>query len=92
MPRACVQGGEAALVANDPERALRLFEQAQMKPNPVALAGRIEAGLERCRQRLASRPKWVQKPPAAQHPNKMNTVPPASKPDAKTFDETKFPF
>ena len=91
-PRACVQGGEAALVANDPERALRLFEQAQMKHNPVALAGRIEAGLERCRQRLASRPKWVQKQPTAQHPNKMNTVPPASKPDAKTFDETKFPF
>ena len=91
-PRACVQGGEAALIANDPERALRLFEQAQTKSNPIALAGRIEAGLERCRQRLANRPKWVKKPPTAAQPNKINTAPPPAKPEAKTFDETKFPF
>ncbi len=84
--RACVQGGEAALIANDLERALRLFEQAQTKNNPIALAGRIDAGLEKCRQRLANRPKWVKKPPTA------HDMLPTAKPEAKTFDETKFPF
>ena len=84
--RACVQGGEAALIANDLERALRLFEQAQTKNIPIALAGRIEAGLDKCRQRLASRPKWVKKPPTA------HDMLPTAKPDANTFDEKKFPF
>ncbi|HET8674272.1 MAG TPA: rhomboid family intramembrane serine protease [Blastocatellia bacterium] len=84
--RACVQGGEAALIANDLERALRLFEQAQTKNIPVALAGRIEAGLEKCRQRLASRPRWVKKTPTAH--DMLRTA----RPDATTFDEKKFPL
>ena len=66
--------------------------RGRAKHNPVALAGRIEAGLEKCRQRLATRPKWVQKQPTPQQPNRMNTVPPAPNPEAKPFDETKFPF
>ena len=84
--RACVQGGEAALIANDLERALRLFERAQTMSAPLALAGRIDAGLEKCRQRLSKRPKWVQKPP----------TPPGAPPPAQTrpntFDEKKFPW
>ncbi len=84
--RACVQGGEAALIANDLERALRLFEHAQTMSALIALTGRIDAGLEKCRQRLSSRPRWVQKSP------KPHDVLPTAKPAANTFDEKKFPW
>ena len=85
--RACVQGGEAALIANDLERALRLFEQAQTMNAPLALTGRIDAGLEKCRQRLSNRPRWVQKPPTPR-----GAPPPPAQPRANTFDEKKFPW
>ena len=84
--QACVQGGEAALISNDLERALRLFEQAQTRNNPIALVGRIDAGLERCKQRLSNRPRWIQKPPQA------HDILPAARPEADSFDEKKFPF
>jgi membrane associated rhomboid family serine protease len=84
--RACVQGGEAALIANDNERALRLFERAQKMSAPIPLVGRIDAGLEKCRQRLSKRPKWVQKQAAPR------ATPPPAQNRAKTFDEKKFPW
>jgi membrane associated rhomboid family serine protease len=84
--RACAQGGEAALIANDLERALRLFEQGQTMSNPIALAGRLEAGLERCKQRLSNRPKWIHNPPSA------HDILPTARPESNTFDEKKFPW
>jgi membrane associated rhomboid family serine protease len=86
--RACVQGGEAALIANDLERAVRLFERASGMNAPIALAGRVDAGLEKCRQRLSNRPKWVEKPPIP------HDVTPLAQPGAPTptFDEKKFPW
>jgi membrane associated rhomboid family serine protease len=63
--RACVQGGEAALVAFDPTLALRLFEKAAMMNPPSTLATRIESGLEKCRRRLDNGPRWVKQPPTA---------------------------
>lgn len=84
--RACVQGGEAALIVNDLERALRLFEQAQTMSAPIALVGRVDAGLEKCRQRLSNRPRWVQPPP------KPPGAPPPAQTRANTFDEKKFPW
>jgi hypothetical protein len=62
--KAAVQGGEAALAANDVERALRLFRVAQDAPSlPVALANRAEMGVERCETIINHRPNWQKKPP-----------------------------
>jgi membrane associated rhomboid family serine protease len=61
--KACVDGGEAGLLAHDNQRALRLFETAQtLSPTP-AYSSRIEAGIEKCRTRLDNRPEWVKQPP-----------------------------
>ena len=54
--RACVDGGEAALVARDDKRAARLFRKAGDSNPPSNLVPRIESGLERCRLRLDNRP------------------------------------
>jgi membrane associated rhomboid family serine protease len=63
---ACVQGGEAALLAHDNKRALKLFEQAKSLNPPTPLASRIEAGLQKCNMRLDNRPKWVKQPRSGQ--------------------------
>jgi hypothetical protein len=47
--RACIQGGEAALAAEDRERALRLFERAMMLNPSGAYQSRISRGLSVCR-------------------------------------------
>jgi lipopolysaccharide biosynthesis regulator YciM len=62
--RACVQGGEAAMEANDNERAVRLFERARDKA-PSPMLSRIEAGIEKCNLRINNRPIWVKEPPKA---------------------------
>jgi membrane associated rhomboid family serine protease/outer membrane protein assembly factor BamD (BamD/ComL family) len=65
--KAAVQGGEAALAANDVERALRLFVAAQASPSlPTALANRADMGVERCEKILNHRPSWTKKPPKKQ--------------------------
>jgi len=57
--KASMLGGEAALMANDSERALRLFEFAHRMNPQAALRTRIEDGLEKSRQRLKNQPVWV---------------------------------
>jgi membrane associated rhomboid family serine protease len=58
--RAAVQGGEAAFAANDHDRALRLFMAAgQMGPQAMYTA-RIQAGVEKARRAIESRPKAKQ--------------------------------
>jgi membrane associated rhomboid family serine protease len=64
--RACVQGGEAALNAHDNQRALKLFETARDSAPSSMYAARIEAGLEKAKQRLDHRPNWVKKGPRPQ--------------------------
>jgi len=52
--RACVQGGEAALAANDTSRAIRLFEMALARNLSNAYEERARRGLEDCRRALNS--------------------------------------
>ncbi|HYM00678.1 MAG TPA: hypothetical protein VEZ90_17115, partial [Blastocatellia bacterium] len=60
--RACVDGGEAALAAQDDQRAARLFKKAGESSPPSNLIYRIESGLEKCRLRL-DRPATKPLPP-----------------------------
>jgi membrane associated rhomboid family serine protease len=66
--RATVQGGEAALLAGDTKRALRLFEMAESLNPTGPLASRAVAGAEKCRKILSATPAWEKKaaakPPA----------------------------
>jgi hypothetical protein len=64
--RACVQGGEAALVAHDNARAVKLFEHAESMNPKEPMLGRIGLGLEKCRLRLETRPSWVKETPKTQ--------------------------
>ncbi|HWP45129.1 MAG TPA: rhomboid family intramembrane serine protease [Blastocatellia bacterium] len=64
--RACVQGGEAALLAHDNQRALKLFEIARDSAPSSLYSGRIEAGIEKAKLRLNHRPSWVKKGPRPQ--------------------------
>ncbi|HET9531595.1 MAG TPA: rhomboid family intramembrane serine protease [Blastocatellia bacterium] len=64
--RACVQGGEAALLAHDNQRALKLFETAKESAPSSMYSGRIDAGIEKAVQRLNHRPNWVKKGPRPQ--------------------------
>ena len=59
--RAAIQGGESALLAQDVERAYRLFQMAESMNPPAALAGKVRTGLERCEKILSVRPKWAKK-------------------------------
>jgi tetratricopeptide (TPR) repeat protein len=59
--RASVQGGESALLAQDIDRAYRLFKMAESLNPPAALAGKVRTGIERCEKILSVRPKWVKK-------------------------------
>jgi membrane associated rhomboid family serine protease len=64
--RAAVQGGEAALLAQDVERAYRLFQMADAMNPPAALAGKVRTGLERSEKILSVRPQWAKKQAKAQ--------------------------
>jgi membrane associated rhomboid family serine protease len=59
--RASVQGGESALLAQDIDRAYRLFQMAEAMNPPAPLAGKVRTGIERCEKILSVRPQWVKK-------------------------------
>jgi membrane associated rhomboid family serine protease len=60
--RACVQGGEAALLVGDTERAMRLFQKG-LAMNPVdAYRTRLQLGFEKCQKRLSHRHGAGQQP------------------------------
>lgn len=61
--RAAVQGGEAALLANDTKRALKLFEKAEAMNLTGPLASRALVGVEKCRRIVAASPSWTKKEP-----------------------------
>jgi|ERR1041384_809684 membrane associated rhomboid family serine protease len=69
LARAAVQGGEVALVNNDVERALKMFERAEAAQSAGPYAERAHTGLERCRKILEHRPNWTKK---AQAPPQMH--------------------
>ncbi|MFL6277556.1 MAG: rhomboid family intramembrane serine protease [Blastocatellia bacterium] len=56
--RALVQGAECALAVLDPERALRMFEQAEKLAPPQVLASKITLGLEKCHRILDNHPNF----------------------------------
>jgi membrane associated rhomboid family serine protease len=59
--RASVQGGESSLLAQDIDRAYRLFQIADSLNPPAPLAGKVRTGIERCEKILSLRPKWANK-------------------------------
>lgn len=61
--RAAVQGGEAALLATDTKRALKLFEKAEAMSLTGSLASRALVGVEKCRRIVAASPKWTKREP-----------------------------
>ncbi len=61
--RAAVQGGEAALLASDTKRALKLFEKAEAMSLSGSLASRALIGVEKCRRIIAASPGWTKKEP-----------------------------
>ncbi|HXG93549.1 MAG TPA: rhomboid family intramembrane serine protease [Blastocatellia bacterium] len=63
--RAAVQGADAALMCQDTQRALKMYERAQAMNPPKVLISGIEAGIEKCRRILDNRPAWVKQPPKA---------------------------
>lgn len=60
--RAAVQGGEAALLVHDVDRALRMFEKANAAQAAGPYEDRTKAGIERCQRVLAVRPNWTKQP------------------------------
>lgn len=56
--RAALQGGEAALIAKDVDRAFNLFQKAESTNPAEPFAMRVQAGLDQCRRILDARPKW----------------------------------
>jgi hypothetical protein len=54
-----VQGGEAALLAHDNARALKLFENAESLNPKSPMLERVEQGIEKCRLRIDTRLTWV---------------------------------
>ena len=59
--RASIQGAEAALLAQDTDRAYRLFQMAESLNPPAAFASRIMIGKERCEKIFSVRPNWTKK-------------------------------
>jgi len=59
VPRAAVQGGEAALGAHDVDRALSLFQKAEAANPPEPYAARAQVGAEKCKRILDARPDWA---------------------------------
>jgi hypothetical protein len=60
--RACVQGGEASLAANDTTRALRLFEMVLSKNMSNAYEERARRGIDACHRASSSRTEWAESP------------------------------
>jgi membrane associated rhomboid family serine protease len=58
-PRAAIQGGEAALLVADVDRAYRLFQMAEDMHAPEPYGARARMGLEKCIKILQQRPKWT---------------------------------
>src|SRR5205807_1056796 len=56
--RAALQGGEAALIAKDVDRAFNLLQKAEATNPAEPLATRVQAGLDKCKRILDARPKW----------------------------------
>jgi membrane associated rhomboid family serine protease len=61
--KAAVQGGEAALLANDTKRALKLFEMAEAMTLTGSLGSRALVGVEKARRIIAASPGWTKKEP-----------------------------
>lgn len=61
--RASVQGAELALLSNEPERALIMFEMAEQMNPPQPFVNRIQVGADKCRKILQNRPDWKRKQP-----------------------------
>ncbi|HSO76209.1 MAG TPA: rhomboid family intramembrane serine protease [Blastocatellia bacterium] len=61
--KAAVQGGEAALLASDTKRALKLFEKAEGMTLTGSLASRALVGVEKARRIIAASPGWTKKEP-----------------------------
>jgi tetratricopeptide (TPR) repeat protein len=68
LARAAVQGGEAALMANDPERAMKMFRKAESVYAPEPFGARSRSGIERCTKILEARPAWKKQPAVPQMP------------------------
>lgn len=66
VARAAVQGGEAALIVADPERALRMFRRAESANAPEPYRSRCRIGIERCLKILEARPSWTKRKPASE--------------------------
>jgi membrane associated rhomboid family serine protease len=72
IARAAVQGGEAALVADDVDRAFALFQKAEAANPPEPYATRAQAGAQKCKRILDARPDWSRR--AAEPPPSGNLV------------------
>jgi membrane associated rhomboid family serine protease len=59
--KAYVQGAELALLANEPERAFRMFQMAEQMNPPQPFVNRIVTGGEKCKKILANRPDFKKK-------------------------------
>jgi rhomboid family protein len=68
---AAVQGGEAALLANDVDRAAWMFEKAEALRVSEPYASRAIKGLEKCNRILERRPKWQKRHQLQREPVKQ---------------------
>jgi len=73
LARAAVQGGEAALMVNDPERAMKMFRKAESINPPEPFGARSRSGIERCTKILEARPTWKKRPAVPQMPGGTET-------------------
>ncbi len=62
LTRAAVQGGEVALLIQDVDRALGMFEKAEAANAAGAYAERARTGIEKCQRILDLRPNWTKQP------------------------------
>lgn len=62
LTRAAVQGGDVALLIQDVDRALGMFEKAEAANAAGAYAERAHTGIEKCQRILALRPNWTKNP------------------------------
>jgi membrane associated rhomboid family serine protease len=73
LARAAVQGGEAALMVNDPERALKMFQKAESINAPEPFGARSRTGIERCTKILEARPSWTKRPAVPRMPGEVGS-------------------
>jgi membrane associated rhomboid family serine protease len=70
VSRAAVQGGEAALLAGDIDRALELFKKAEAMNALEPYGTRAHAGVEKCNRILEQRGRWEKQSQAPREPEK----------------------